>query len=81
MSSMLSPPAAVPATKQPTFTSAFTPDAAAIVTWRRTRPPKPARSARPITGTRPARDTRFASSNDAEIFSGSCDNRIWQVPF
>jgi hypothetical protein len=34
-----------------------------------------------MTGTRPARDTRFGSSNDAEIFSRSCDNHIKQVPF
>jgi len=35
-----------------------------------------AHSASDITGTSPARDTRFGSSKDAEIFSGSCDNRI-----
>lgn len=28
------------------------------------------------TGTRPARDTRFGSSNDARILDGSCHNRI-----
>ena len=27
-------------------------------------------------GTSPPRDTRFGSSKDAEILSGSCDNRI-----
>ena len=79
MSSMLSAPAAIPATRQPTFTSAFAPHASPIMTLPRTSAARPARSARPTTGTRPARDTRFASSKHAEIFSGSCDNRIRQV--
>jgi len=81
ISSIESAPAAIPATKQATFTSGYTPVLAAIWTWRRTTAPSPARSASDITGTSPARDTRFGSSNNAEIFSGSCDNRIYQVPF
>ena len=32
-----------------------------------------------MTGTRPARDTRFGSSNDACVFAGSCDNRTCEV--
>jgi hypothetical protein len=76
MSSMLSAPAAIPATRQATFASGQAPVFAVIATWRRVRAPSPARSARAITGTSPARDTRFGSSKDAEIFSGSCDNRI-----
>ena len=76
MSSIESAPAAIPATRQATFTSGYTPVFAVIWTWRRTRPPSPARSASDITGTSPARDTRFGSSKDAEIFSGPCDNRI-----
>ena len=68
--------AAMPATRQPTFTSGYTPVLAAIVTWRRTRDSSPARSASAITGTSPPRDTRFGSLKDAEILSGSCDNRI-----
>ena len=76
MSSIESAPAAMPATRQPTFTSGYTPVLAAIVTWRRTRDSSPAGSASAITGTSPPRDTRFGSSKDAEILSGSCDNRI-----
>jgi hypothetical protein len=70
-----------PATRQPIFTSGYTPVFAEISTCRRIRPARPARSARDITGTSPARDTRFGSSNDADIFSGSCHNCIYQVPF
>ena len=35
----------------------------------------PARSASVITGTRPACDTRFGSSNDACVFARLCNNR------
>jgi hypothetical protein len=76
MSSMQSAPTVIPATRQPIFASAFTPAFAVIRTWRRARPPSPARSASAMTGTSPARDTRFGSSKHAEIFSGSCNNRI-----
>ena len=79
MSSMLSAPAAIPATRQGTFRSGFTPVRLAIVTCSRTRPARPQRSASAMTGTRPARDTRFGSSNDACVFSGSCDNCTCEV--
>ena len=76
---MLSAPAAIPATRQPIFSPAFAPHGPPMLTCSRARANRPARSARLITGTRPARDTRFGSSNRAEIFSGSCDNRTCQV--
>ena len=66
MSSTLSAPAAMPATRQGTFRFGFTPVRLAIVTCSRN---PPGRSAPPaMTGTRPARDTRFGSSNDACVF-------------
>ena len=40
---------------------------------------RPARSARAITGTRPACDTRFGSSNDACVFARLCNNRTCKV--
>jgi hypothetical protein len=80
-SSIESARAAIPATRQPAFTSAFTPVFAASRTCRRTSAARPARSARDTTGASPARDTRFGSSKRAEIFSGSCDIRIQQAPF
>src|SRR6266568_9358564 len=76
---MLSAPAAIPATRHATFSSAFTPHGLLMLTCSRTRPASPAFSARAITGTRPARDTRFGSSNDACVFPRSCDNRTCEV--
>jgi hypothetical protein len=76
MSSIESAPAAIPATRQLIFKSAFTPHRLAIVTRLRATAASPARSASDITGTSPARDTRFESSKHAEIFRGSCNNRI-----
>jgi hypothetical protein len=75
MSSMLSAPAAIPATRQPTFTAAFAPHRSLTVRCSPVKANRPARSAKPITGTSPARDTRFGSSNRADVFSGSCNNR------
>ena len=79
MSSMLSAPAAIPATRQPTFRCAFTPHGPPVLRCSLTRSDSPAFSARAITGTRPARDTRFGSSNDACVFGRSCNNRTCEV--
>ena len=76
---MLSAPAAIPATRHGTFTRAFTPHRRPTRTCSATRPPSPARCASAITGTNPARDTRFGSSNDAWIFASSCNNRTCEV--
>ena len=76
---MLSAPAIIPATRQGTFTWAFTPHGRPIRTCSPARSPRPARWARAITGTRPARDTRFGSSNVAWIFASSCNNRTCEV--
>jgi hypothetical protein len=72
---MLSAPATIPATRQDTFSWALTPHGRAIRTFSPARSARPARCARAITGTRPARDTRFGSSNDAWILASSCNNR------
>ena len=40
---------------------------------------QPARCASAITGTRPARDTRFGSSNQACVLARACNNRIYKV--
>jgi len=74
MSSMLSAPAAIPATRQSAFRSAFTPVRAAILTCWRTSADRPHRSASAMAGTRPACDTRFGSSNDACVLAGLCHN-------
>ena len=66
-SSMLSAPAAIPAMIEVSFPAGFTPAEATFDTLNLTRCPissdSPARSARAITGTRPAHDTKCSSSN------------------
>ena len=81
MSSIESAPAAIPATRHETFRSAFTPHPPPGRTCSATRSPSPARCARAITGTSPACDTRFGSSNDACVLARLCNNRIYKVPF
>ena len=75
MSPTGSAPAAIPATRHPILASALAPHGPATLTCSRAKANRPARPASDMTGTSPARDTRFGSSNEGEIFSGSCDNR------
>jgi hypothetical protein len=76
---MLPAPPAIPATVAGTLTWAFTPHGRAIRTYSPASAAGPARWARVITGTRPARDTRFGSSNVAWILARSCNNRTCEV--
>ena len=62
-----------------TSAAAFTPHRPPIRDVLADQLRRPQRSARAITGTRPARDTRFGSSNDACVFAGSCNNRTCEV--
>jgi hypothetical protein len=78
-SSMLSAPPIIPATIPGTFTCGFTPHRPPIPTCSSTRPARPARCASAITGTKPASDTRFGSSNVACVFAKSCNNRTCEV--
>jgi len=75
MSSTLSAPAIMPATRQGTFRCGFTPHRSAMATCSPASAARPPRWASAITGTRPARDTRFGSSNDTWILAISCNNR------
>ena len=65
-SSILSAPAAIPATIEVILPAGFAPAEATLVeptaTLPETSSERPARSANAITGTRPAHDTRFSSS-------------------
>ena len=65
-SSMLSASAAIPAMIEVSFPAGFTPAEATldvrILTLSSINADKPARSASPISGARPAHDTRFSSS-------------------
>ncbi len=67
MSSMLSPPATIPATSEVTFSPALAPLSLGTVrcSWARAR--NPADSASASSGTSPADDTRFGSSNTADV--------------
>ena len=67
MSSMLSAPATIPAISEPTFSPAFAPLSVATVRCSSARSRSPAASANAITGTSPADDTRFGSSNATEV--------------
>src|SRR5665647_2952215 len=73
MSSMLSAPATIPATRAPILTSAFAPAEPGTLTCSATRSPRPARWAKAMTGTNPAQDTRFASTGC------SCCSAEWNL--
>src|SRR5450830_1101179 len=66
MSSMLSAPAAIPATSEESFNPAWAPLSVGTWTCSSASSRRPACSARAISGTRPATDTRLGSSNVAE---------------
>jgi len=73
MSSMLSAPATIPATRAPILTSAFAPAEPGTLTCSATGSPRPARWAKAMTGTNPAQDTRFASTGC------SCCSAEWNL--
>ncbi len=64
---MLSAPATIPATSEATFNPAFVPLSVGTLRCSSARSASPARSAKARTGTRPAGDTRFGSSNATDI--------------
>ena len=63
---MESAPVSIPATNAMTFMPAFAPKYPGSFTHSSTRPRRPVFTANAITGTRPADDTRFGSSKDAD---------------
>src|SRR6266487_1650582 len=75
---MLSAPAAMPATTEVILPAGFTPvdgiGGSRICTASATRSCRPVSSASRITGTRPAHDTRFSSSNWIAARRHGCDN-------
>lgn len=66
MSSIESAPATIPATSDMTFSPAFAPLSVGTLKCSSASSRSPADSANLTTGTRPADDTRFGSSNEAE---------------
>src|SRR5665647_3478130 len=81
MSSMLSAPAAIPATNEQIFAPALAPLSLGTLNRAWASSPRPARRARAITGTRPAADTRFGSSKTADATVGVWKSRIYEMPF
>ncbi len=67
MSSMLSAPATIPATREATFKPAFAPLSPGTLKCSPANVVSPAESASANTGTSPADDTRFGSSNTADV--------------
>jgi len=66
MSSMLSAPAAIPATRHITFDPGFAP----VVRCSSDNRGRPTLSASRMAGTSPADTSRFGSSNDADSAAG-----------
>jgi len=81
MSSMLSAPAAIPATNEQILAPALAPLSLGTLNRAWASSPRPARRARAITGTRPAADTRFGSSKTADATVGVWKSRIYEMPF
>ncbi len=81
MSSMLSAPTTIPATRALTFTAGLHPPGAPSLTCPATRSDNPARSARAITGTKPTADTRLSSSKRLEIVCTAWECRTRQMLF
>lgn len=70
---MLSAPASIPPTTPVAFTAAF---GEATVSPSASRSPRPADSASPGSGTRPAADTRLGSSNTGRILCDACTREM-----
>ncbi len=77
---MLSAPATIPATIAESFPAGFDPIEVGRSTFSATIPGRSHDSASRITGSRPAHDTRFGSSNEARTTGVPCRNLIPQVP-
>lgn len=78
---MPSAPATIPATSEDTFSPAFAPLSVGTLrcVWASSWSPADRASVR--TGTSPADDTRFGSSNTAEVAAGVWQSCIYEMPF
>ena len=81
MSVIESAPHTIPAMMARTFDAAFAPPFVAILSCSRSNVGSSQRSASAITGTSPAHDTRFGSSNRTVIARRAWDSRIQRMPF
>ena len=81
MSSIESAPHTIPAISARIFTAALAPPFATILTCSTSSVLSPQRSANAITATNPAHDTRFGSSNTAEVARDVWQSCIYEMPF
>jgi hypothetical protein len=81
MSSMLSAPAAIPPTSEDTFNPGLAPLSVGTVNNSSVSVRRPTSQASFMTGTRPAADTRFGSSNTADTTRRLWDSCIYEMPF
>jgi len=79
MSSIESAPATIPQTSAVTFPPAFAPLSVGTVRCSAASSPSPVSAARRITGTSPAADTRFGSSNVAPATNWVWQSRIYEM--
>ena len=78
---MLSAPATIPATSEVTFNPAFAPLSVGTLRCCSASSWSPADRASARTGTSPADDTRFGSSNTAEVARDVWQSCIYEMPF
>ena len=78
---MLSAPATIPATSEATFSPAFAPLSVGTDRCVWASEWSPAERANVIVGTSPADDTRFGSSNTADVARGVWQSCIYEMPF
>ena len=78
---MQSAPATIPATSEVIFRPAFAPLSLGTLRCASASPRRPAEQARATTGTSPAHDTRFGTSNTAEVAPDVWPSCIYEMPF
>src|SRR4051812_11102047 len=81
MSSMLSAPAAMPATSEESFRPALAPLSVGTVIRSSASSRRSALRASAISGTRPAAATRLGSSNVADTTGRMWESCIYEMPF
>ena len=81
MPSMLSAPATIPATREDTFKPGFAPLSVGTVRNSSANDRRPTTEASFMTGTRPAADTRFGSSNTADTTRRLWESCTSEMPF
>src|SRR4051794_27973204 len=81
MSSMLSAPAAMPATREDSFRPALAPLSVGTLIRSSASSRRPALRATAISGIRPAADTRLGSSNVADTTGRVWESCIYKMPF